>query len=79
MSGYICTECRTEFDGVEATVKREPHGEDLIYCPNCGSSHIDDLVRCESCDDPFCADELVEGTDFCADCYTELEEAGEFA
>jgi len=76
MSRLICTGCDAVFSDLEVVGVREPHGEVLGTCPYCGSYDIDNALECDECGETF--DELVDGTDYCEQCFHALDAAGEF-
>ena len=66
---WICQECGAKLSGEELVEGKEPHGEVVYSCPNCGCTEKEEAFECKFCRDFFTKDELCEG--LCNDCLSE--------
>lgn len=77
MTTYFCEQCDEIVFEEDLVRTVEPHGEITVDCP-CASSQLADVQTCDECGEVHSVDHIVDGTDFCLDCYARLEAAGEF-
>lgn len=70
---FYCTECESVFEECKILKEQHPYGmgtatEEWAVCPYCGSTHIGEAKKCESCGEFF--PELEEG--LCEVCYGDM-------
>lgn len=78
---YYCQNCGAEFELPER--RREDVGEymgrtayeDFYVCPSCGSDDVDEMMKCEICEEYVPAHKMAAGVtrDVCEECCRELE------